>query len=276
MKASVSVQVSTQLRNGQNVIHALDAHNSSVARTLVAMQSHDLQLHLEQDEVERWIRWLRHKLHHANESLNQAELAYTARQGTEQPLITARDDAYAQLNDDIRSVRNSIEQILGRKALARFGMHKQPPQRLDDLERYVENVIHLLGKNPTATSRLGISMDTASIAASLNDKRQHYNQARQDEKRNRRDIEDAKGLRDQAVERWRVVYLAVAGQLEHLFRLAERPDLAERVRPTLRRARGEEGPEPDAGIPPANFQPDILELGPSQPAPEEPFATDPA
>jgi hypothetical protein len=75
-----------------------------------------------------------------------------------------------------------------------------------------------------------------------------------DDDREARELEDAYSLRDRAIAAWSDAYQGTATALEGLYRRAGRKDLAEKVRPNLRKLRGEdpgaeeaEAPAPEKG-----------------------------
>lgn len=57
-----------------------------------------------------------------------------------------------------------------------------------------------------------------------------------------RENEAALTARDRAIAEWAIIYQGVANMLSGLYRLAGRDDLADRIRPTVRRAEGLDQP----------------------------------
>lgn len=74
-----------------------------------------------------------------------------------------------------------------------------------------------------------------------------------------KELQDALGRRDAATNDWRDIYQSCATLLEGYLRLGKRLDLADRVRPTARRA---------AGL-------DVTPPTPSEPTPNEPMPNEP-
>jgi hypothetical protein len=70
-----------------------------------------------------------------------------------------------------------------------------------------------------------------------------------DDDREARELEDAYALRDRAVAAWSDAYQGTASALEGLYRRAGWKELAEKVRPTIRKLRGEESVTDDIETP---------------------------
>jgi hypothetical protein len=70
-----------------------------------------------------------------------------------------------------------------------------------------------------------------------------------DDDREARELEDAFALRDRAIATWSDAYQGTATALEGLYRRAGWKELAEKVRPTARKVRGEDPGEGDAETP---------------------------
>ena len=104
------------------------------------------------------------------------------------------------------------------------------------------------------TSAFGASFDSAAAASSLKAKATILDGLVADDDREARELEDAHALRDRAVAEWSDAYQGTATTLEGLYRRAGRKELAEKVRPTVRKLRGEdpgaddiETPQPENG-----------------------------
>jgi hypothetical protein len=198
---------------------------------------------LTKEDFERMLQWLIDQMHAANGLLWDMELTYTGEQGDDNAAADERDRSGTALDDGLRIARNSAQQIGGERVLESFGMASPPPGDQSGLARYAENAIRMMRSHSTPVSKAGLTFDPNAVADSLEPTLQTYTGALSSVATESRQLEDAKGRRDQAQATWKTTYQSVAGQLEGLFRLAGRDDLADRVRPTHRRTRGAEGPE---------------------------------
>ena len=87
------------------------------------------------------------------------------------------------------------------------------------------------------------SSSTATLAKGLDGPLAELDVALATVRREHREAEQALVERDRVIAAWTDIYQSCASIAEGLLRLAGRPELAARVRPTERRARGEEAVE---------------------------------
>ena len=185
----------------------------------------------------------------AAQRLEAAALALAAEQSDDHAPRRRRDDATASVLGLMTRLRSTVDDALGAEGLKTYGLDGETPRTAKALSSHATNVIHQLGEHPaTVTTELGTTFDTATVRATLTTKHAPLLAALSEVDREERELEDALGKRDQALELWSAVYQGVATTLEGLFRLAGRADLAARVRPTSRTVSGEDaGPEEGEG-----------------------------
>jgi hypothetical protein len=193
----------------------------------------------------------------ATGALESAALAYSAEHADDVAPREARGKAADVLLGLVVQLRATVESTLGASVLATYGLEGDTPRNPKALASHVTNVLELLGQSPVSvTTDLGSTFSTAATITGLTAKKAPLDAALGDVDREARELEDALGKRDQAIDHWSDAYQGVANALTGLFRLAGRKDLAERVRPTSRTVSGEDAgpPEPTGevqGSPPA-------------------------
>ncbi len=246
--SKLSQQVENQLAVSAKVVASARAHakitSLALAQHAAAIQGPgtkaDAQAH------EAILLALADSLDHAAIELRTTELAYTAEQADDVPLRAQRDSAHAALVDSITRVRSAVEGALGQDGLKTYGLQGETPRKPHRATlNHVANVIQLLEKKPVSvTTEFGTAFNTASVAAALKTKLLDLEVLVGYLDREARELEIAMTVRDRASAVWSDTYQGVANALTGMFRLAGWKELAERVRPTQRAARGDDpGPE---------------------------------
>jgi len=133
----------------------------------------------------------------------------------------------------------------GRSAVSRYGLGSESPRVPAKLLQYGQNVRKLLDEAPTkVTSPLGSSFDTVVASQAVGKACEELAATVEDDDREARELESAMARRDRADATWSEVYQGTASMLEGLYRLAGWKELADKVRPTQRKTRGEDaGPD---------------------------------
>lgn len=269
MDGGVSKRVRNQVKNGRHVASAAKTHRTAVADELVERQHASQGAELTAAEFERWLAWLEAEQRAVNQRLWRAELTYTAEQGDDAAVIEERDRLGDELEGSLRSARNNAIEIAGRANVSSYGLSNPPPSDMAGLADYAANCIELLRENSAPVTRAGMTFDPSAVADHLEKLADDYQAALEEDKMEKRELEQARGVRDRAMADWKITYQGVAGQLEGLFRQAGRDDLAERVRPTSNRARGEEEPPEDVDLGDLEDDSDSPEPEPVEPAVDE-------
>lgn len=157
-----------------------------------------------------------------------------------------RDETAARLRQRLIALRTIIEADYGSAATAHLGMSGETPLVPDQLITYAQNVLRRLDDGfgnfkpllpeitpPDFTPRTdAITQDITSLADAVAAVDQDV-----------RETQDAQNLRNLALTQWTQNYVPVASIIENLYRLAQMPAHAERVRPTSRRRAGTPEPE---------------------------------
>lgn len=181
--------------------------------------------------------------------LEATALKLAAEQADDHAPRRQRDEATEAALAVMTRLRSAVSDALGAEGLATYGLAGETPRTPKALSAHLTNVANLLGEKPaTVTTEFGGTFDSAAARTALLAKNAPLAAALGVVDREERELEEALGQRDQALASWTEVYQGVATTLEGLFRMAGRPDLALRVRPTSRTVSGEDaGPEEPAG-----------------------------
>ena len=130
---------------------------------------------------------------------------------------------------------------MGASALATYGLSTESPRVPAKLLQYTKTVARLLGEHPAVVlSPLGSTFDTSAAMQSVVKQCNQLEAAVGDDHREAREAETALAARDRASAAWSDAYQGTSTALEGLYRLAGYGDLAEKVRPTQRKVRGDD------------------------------------
>lgn len=183
--------------------------------------------------------------------LRQAALEHSAEQADDVAPRAVRNQATSALLSLMVQLRATAETTLGYASLATYGLEGDTPRIPKTLSEHAGNVANLLAKAPfEIVTDLGSTFSSAAAITALTARKTQLDAALGTVDKEARELEDALGKRDQALARWTDVYQGTANTLTGLFRLADRNDLAERVRPTSRTISGEDAGPPAPEEPP--------------------------
>lgn len=140
----------------------------------------------------------------------------------------------AELERVIWHAQGRIAEPFGPEMLRLYGLEEHPPAGFRALATYAHNAITLLRAHPqTLEGQFGDVLETESIARSveqplvaLNDFLFSFDEASDE-------LKAALQERDAVSDQWMRIWRSVSTVLEGVFLLADRPDLASRVRPFL-------------------------------------------
>ncbi len=173
-------------------------------------------------------------LEEANQALSDAHREYMAQGEAALLRWDTRGQIAADLSRLIWHAQGRLSEPTGPDLLRLYGLEEAAPAGLRALGTYAHNAITLLRAQPQRwTSPFGDTLDTEPIATTL----ERPLHALNDYLASLDDAPDAiKQLldrRDNANERWLTTWRSTSSILEGAFLLAERADLAARVRPML-------------------------------------------
>jgi hypothetical protein len=249
--SKLSDQVQNQIKVSEKVVASARTHARKVATELAARAAvaQGAETKATPKAYEAVVLSLADTLTYVAEQLRERELEYTAEQADDGPVRASRDAAERDITGMMTRLRSTVEDTLGREALAKYGLQGETPRGPRKALNHAQNVARLLRKSPaTIETEFGSTFSTQAAAASLEKKHATLEALIKDDDREARELEDAMVKRDRAAATWSEVYQGVATALEGAYLLAGWRELADRVRPTQRTLRGEDaGPEIDEG-----------------------------
>lgn len=250
--STMSTQTTNQLKNGEQIrvtaeTFPADARDEA-AKRLAAEGSLDDARNI----VGSGIASIARLITGANARLEAAESAYSSEQADDAPVRKNRDDAAREVGERWSEVKAQVMRRLGATAPREYGLEGELPATPDALSTQAANVVKLLREKPRAhTSRLG-EFTTMAAADYLEEAQVVLATALTAVRTEAKELQDALGRRDAATAEWSDSYQASATLLEGYLRLGRRLDLAERVRPTARRAAGLDVPATPSEPTPTN------------------------
>jgi hypothetical protein len=235
--ARMSVLVNEQQSNASFVVSSVTTYQEPVMAGLMALNAELLpEDRLDEATAQQLLTWLCKVLEHKNNALLAAEATYVAEQADDEPLRDERDEKHEELAGLMMRARDRVEAHLGRDSLSGYGLGQRTPRGLHELLAYAKTGAELMRKQPrTVPDGMGGEVSTVILAASIDTMRVQVEERVRGLVREKRELDAARIARNAAQDALVETYQIVAGLLIYLFRLAGHPELAERIRPTLRR-----------------------------------------
>lgn len=236
-------QLQNRVRVSEKVVASARTHAPKIA-SILAAQAVDVEgpaTPATEGAFKAVIFALANGLEHSTKAMRDAEQAVAAEKADDAPIRTRRDEASGKVADILVRLRSTIEDHLGADGIKTYGLTGETSRVPRKVFEQARSVAHLLEKTPVRlTSPFGSSFDSAIAAAALNTHAMALDVLIADDDREARELENAYALRDRAVAIWSETYQGTASALEGLYRRAGWKELAEKVRPTVRKLRGEE------------------------------------
>lgn len=242
--ADISTQVANRIAWARFVEASHRIHGASVESTLAAL--YDGIDGFDGDTIGEVLAALAERLGISTEEMRAGELALAAELADDDEHRERRDVSVEQLRGELFDARDAIERGFGEGAASAYGLEGTPPRQPDSLLAYAENAINLLQQTPQSdTDVFGIPVETAKIADRLEQSHAELEAVLDQLDDETRKAHSARVARDEAVDQWTEVYRGTARVLSGMYLLAGRKDLAERVRPRIRRSSGATEPPAD-------------------------------
>jgi len=241
--SKLSEQVQNQLRVSDKLIASAHTHVGKVAAALAgrSLKVQGEETKATAEAFEAVILASADGLAKASADLRETEQILAAEKADDGPVRAARDNATTSVAGLVMLLRSTVEDHLGSAALATYGLGGETPRVPAKLVNHAQNVAQLLEQNPAqVTSAIGTSFDTKTAAQALKAKAAELAAHIKDDDREARELETALANRDRAAAAWSDAYQGTAATLEGLYRQAGWKELAEKVRPTQRKLRGED------------------------------------
>ncbi|MEM9494314.1 MAG: hypothetical protein AAGC55_34530, partial [Myxococcota bacterium] len=239
-----SRQVQNNSSNGDFVISSAAAHGATIVEQLLLL-NRDVpeERKMSRPALDGMIHWLAAVLEAKNRAMDGAELRYLAEQADDPDIRARRDRAAEHAMVALKRVQSHIATHLGEAGLTRYGLAGNRPRRPGELAEYIGAAITLLRQYPqTASDSLAGTFDSEQVARTLDDVLAPLRAGIADVIRERRELEARLIERNRALDEWNKAYRGVASSLTGLYTLAGADELAQRIRPTSRRAAGRDTP----------------------------------
>jgi len=190
-------------------------------------------------DIEQVLLAHRDLLIRTRERMRQTDEELTAEAADDKQYRDARDEAVTALRRVLQDARSILTAAYDEDILTFYAFTEEPPRSPDVLGPYAERVLVCMRQRPLSEpSPYGFDLDLGLLADKIETELVPMQISMEDIAREVREIREALAVRNEAVEEFDRVYSAVAESVHAYFLLANRPDLAERVRPTPRRREG--------------------------------------
>lgn len=241
--AGMSKTVVNRIKNSAVVVSSGEVHGPEVGERLEAKFSAAGAVDVDAVMIDKVISGLMTMVKTATAKLESAEQTYAAELSNDGDKRGERDNAVQDLRARLTDSRQLLRTFGTDSVLVNYGLVDVPPTTPDRLEKYALFVAKQLRQNPRTFTYMGITVDTVAMADELEPAVEQLVASLASLSVDARLNQLAKEARDSVLNAWNLDYSACASILSDLFRLAERPALAARVRPTRRRVSGEVSPE---------------------------------
>ncbi|MGM0557089.1 MAG: hypothetical protein ACQEVA_11970 [Myxococcota bacterium] len=236
MDSTIGRTIKNRIGWGRWVAASVDTHIDRIAVELAGTGG------LDEAEWTKVLAGQRDDIVAANESLYAAEAKLAKERADDGRWRIERDEAALEMYGGIVRARTLVESS-DNADTTRFGMPGTTPQVASNLLPYARNAVESLRDMAEPLGTLGASIASEAIADDLQPSLDRLRAAVEAMDAEERQAEAAIVARDVALDDWERIYRAVARVLEGLYRRAGEDELADRIRPTMRRASGVDDPE---------------------------------
>lgn len=234
--AAPSVRVENRIHNAKQIIHSVELHGPRVA-PLLAQKLNGMT----EAEALKVLRSLARTLEKATTQLEQAEKAYVEEQSDDARERDERDDALNKAAEGLQMVRHTLNSIQpDGELLKQFGLPRDIPSRPTQLQAVLSNAGNLLQKSSEVfKSTLGVQVIAKDIGNFIGNLASTLSKELNDVQREEVQLQAALMDRNRAMDEWGLLYRNIGSSLEAFYRLAGFEELANRIRPTAKKRRGE-------------------------------------
>lgn len=239
-------QVVDRQKEAQAVIAAGRTHATELVTLLSERQGPLLKRGEKLPDYGLQIELLVRQLEQSTAHLVQTDDAYQRELLDDEGPRRERDEATEGLAVYLIELREVLTGLYGAQVLLPAGFSQQTPRDSVLLSRFASQVQSALGAVTLPAPRVkGAQVDIKATVAELDKRRARLDAAVAAVARETREAQAAMSLRNDAQDQFDDVYAQVSTVFSGLLRLAGKPDLADRVRPTIaRRADKPEAPGP--------------------------------
>ncbi len=150
-----------------------------------------------------------------------------------------RDEAFKQLSPVVAGIRDTFKGACGPEVAEELGFAIRHPEQPAELHEQAEHLTTRLGESELklpAVRYNGVTLDPSVLVGEMEPLVEELGQALEDVTREERQTDAMKIAKDEALQAYDRAFSWVAGSSASLFRLANLPEVAKRVRPSTRRS----------------------------------------
>ncbi|MEO7328508.1 MAG: hypothetical protein ABI193_08020 [Minicystis sp.] len=234
----VSKMVADRVAISRTVLSSLDVHGSEVAQNLGELlfpKGAPKAL-----TVEALIKALHEALSRSVTELSRADIAHAQELSDDEAPRLAREAAIVDVREQLISLRGTLSSVYGGEILKAYGLTGETPTDPELLLHRAEGVAAQLDERPLVekAKQAGVTVDPRALSHALRAGTKKLKTALGDVRREEREAQLTLTRRNEAMATWNTHYQGVADTTTGIFELVGRGDLAERVRPTMRRRAG--------------------------------------
>jgi hypothetical protein len=236
MANDVSKQVANCIAMTREVVSSVEHHGSIIIGPLKEV----LQKHTSVEiDVAGLLSAVTGCLNSAVTELQDADIALATERTDDPGFRDKRDNALALMTKSITRVKS----VLPAGTLAGYGLSGTTPENPDTLINYARKIVTLIKENPQSINvenndGIIVQINTESIISTLTNCIDTLSLALGDVKREERELQAALELRDAKLAEWKTTYVGSTSVVSGLYQLAGKNDLADRIRPTVRKSSG--------------------------------------
>lgn len=238
MTAKVSRMVADRVAITKNVVVAIEVHGPEIAPTLDALLfPNGKPAGMNMGHV---VAAFGHLLGRITTNLVEADQAHTNELADDDGYRKKREQTIADLRGQLVALRTAFTNNYDASVAAAYGLAAALPDDNQSLIHTAGSVEKLLRTRPLAEKpkMKGLTIDPLLSADDLRAAADAMQTALGDVEREKREAQATLDKKNTELETWGRHYPAIADLTSLLFVLADRPALAERVKPTARRRAG--------------------------------------
>ena len=241
MSGKISKTTSDQLKFSDAVEHATAQHGERIAEKASNLVWPDSTPPFSFVLI---VRALLSLLRLAAKALRKADAAYMDELADDDPVRAERDEAARDLRVLLGNVRNTVIAAFGEAYARKVGLMGRLQDRPDMLKRRSRGIVRRMRREPLPTLLLdGVTVDIPILATRLEEHTNRLAAALTAVGIEKAEADAAFVAREQAAAHWQRVTRLVANFMIGLAEVAGEMELARRIRPTVRRLRGDIAPD---------------------------------
>jgi len=231
----VSKQVANHIATARTVLSSVEHHGPIVIGPLEQELKKYVPVATNFSEL---FQGLSTYLNEVTQNMQNADIALAQERADDPQYREKRDNAVQELTRYISRAKSVIPDAL----LVQYGVNGTTPYNHDELINYSLKFMGLLKENPDAVNitedGFSVHIDVDSMIKVITDSTNTLSNSLVNIKREEREAQASLENRNQKIAEWKNAYVGVASILSGFYQLAARVDLADRIRPTVRKTAG--------------------------------------